>query len=72
MKALWNSPKARKFILPAIAITISAILIGLLLLITGSLIAAVVIYLALIWLLLRTIGGFVMYPGNFFYTRADI
>jgi hypothetical protein len=72
MNALAGSEQTGKFIIAGIVLFISFLIIGLVGLITGSYVIGVLVYLGLIWYLLREVGAFVMYPGSFFFTRSDI
>lgn len=56
----------------SVILLISFLIVGLFRLIIGSYLVGLLLYLALIWYLLKTVGSFVMYPGSSFFTRSEI
>jgi hypothetical protein len=72
MEGLLGSERTYKFIILSLVLFISFLIIGLFKLITGSYILGFILFLGLIWYLLREVGSFIMYPGSFFFTRSDI
>lgn len=67
-----NSLSKKKITVLTITILTSAILIFLIQLITKSYITASIIYLLAFLSLLRLIGSFLLFPGNFFYVRSTM
>jgi len=61
----------RGFIL-FVVVAITSLIVGLFKLIVGSYILGFIFYFGLIYILLREVGTYVMYPGSSFYTISDI
>jgi hypothetical protein len=72
MELLFGQDRTAKTIALSLLTLALGLIIGLLTLITGSVIVAVLLLLLLLYLLLRTIATFIMYPGSSFLTRSDI
>lgn len=72
MEALLGNQRMGKVLIVGTVGLVLLLVISVVRLITGSYIAGVVLLLGLLWWLLREVGGFVMFPGSFFWTRSDI
>ena len=72
MEFLIGSQRRLKVTIGVIVTLIVLLFVGIFRLITGSFIIGILLFLALMYFLLRAVGVFVMYPGSSFYTRSDI
>jgi hypothetical protein len=72
MELLQENKKFVKVVILCGVLLISFLIVGLFRIIIGSYLVGLILYLALIWYLLKTVGSFVMYPGSSFLTRSDI
>jgi hypothetical protein len=72
MEGLLGAERTGKYIVISLVVFVVGVIIGVVKLITGSLLLGVLVLLGLLWWLLRQVGALVMYPGSFFMTRSDI
>ncbi len=72
MEGILGSDYLNKAVIISIVLLITALIVGTIKLISGSFLLGVLLYLGLIWYLLKQVGSFVMYPGSFFFSRSDI
>ena len=72
MEFILGNERRGKIVLLTVLALIVVIFIAIFRLITGSFIVGTFLFLALVYLLLRAVGTYVMYPGSSFYTRSDI
>jgi hypothetical protein len=72
MDILQQNQKLGKIIISVGILLISFLIVGLFKIIIGSYVLSLLLYLALIWYLLKTVGSYVMYPGSSFLTRSEI
>lgn len=72
MDFILGNERKNKIIVATLIVLIIVLFIGLFKLITGSLIVGILLFLALLYYMLRLLGTFVMYPGSSFLTRSDL
>ncbi len=72
MDFILGNERKNKIIVATLIVLIIVLFVGLFKLITGSLIVGILLFLALLYYMLRLLGTFVMYPGSSFLTRSDL
>jgi hypothetical protein len=72
MELVAGNERRGKLIICSLLALVVLLFVGIFKLLTGSLLVGLLLFLALMWFTLRTVGAYVMYPGSSFFTRSDM